>query len=252
MNLQINRNKFIMVYQGSKNRISKHILPIVTKYLTENRYYVEPFCGGCNLIDKIDHPLRMANDVNKYLIALFEYVLAGKTLPNFIEREEYYKVKANKDDYEDWYVGFVGFLCSMRGKFFDSYAGIIRLKDGKIRNYIDERSRNLINQIPLLHNVIFTDVSYLDLEIPDNSVIYCDPPYFNTKRYRDTIDYNEFWEWCRMKSCNNDVIISEYNAPNDFKCIWNCNIKSIVKGKAVIATEKLFVHKSLYEKYVCL
>lgn len=50
MNLQINRNKFIMIYQGSKNRISKHILPIVTKYLTENRYYVEPFCGGCNMI----------------------------------------------------------------------------------------------------------------------------------------------------------------------------------------------------------
>ena len=140
----------------------------------------------------------------------------------------------------------------MRGKFFDSYAGIIRHKDGKIRNYIYERSRNLINQIPLLHNVIFTDVSYLDLEIPDNSVIYCDPPYFNTERYKDAIDYNEFWEWCRKKSCNNDVIISEYNAPNDFKCIWNCNIKSIAKGKVVIATEKLFVHESLYEKYVCL
>lgn len=99
-----------MIYQGSKNRISKHILPIVTKYLAENRYYVEPFCGGCNLIDKIDHPFRMANDINKYLIALFKYVLAGKALPNFIEKAEYYKVKANKDDYEDWYVGFVGFL----------------------------------------------------------------------------------------------------------------------------------------------
>lgn len=140
----------------------------------------------------------------------------------------------------------------MRGKFFGSYAGIIRHKDGKIRNYIYERSRNLINQIPLLHNVIFTNVSYLDLEIHDNSVIYCDPPYFNTERYKDTIDYNEFWEWCRKKSCNNDVIISEYNAPDDFKCIWAYNIKSIVKGKAVIATEKLFVHESLCEKYVCL
>ena len=143
---------FIMVYQGSKDRISKHIIPIVTKYLTLNRYYVEPFCGGCNLIDKIDHHLRMANDINKYLIALFEYVLADKALPNFIERGEYYKVKANKDDYEDWYVGFVGFICSTRGKFFDSYAGIMQAKSSgvKYRNYIDERKRNLINQIPLL------------------------------------------------------------------------------------------------------
>ena len=241
-----------MVYQGSKNRISKHILPIVTKYLTENRYYVEPFCGGCNLIDKIDHPLRMANDINKYLIALFKYVLAGKALPNFIEREQYYKVKANKDDYEDWYVGFVGFICSTRGVFFDSYSGIMKVKssDVKYRNYIDEKKRNLIKQYPLLKGVIFSNVSYLDLVIPDNSVIYCDPPYFGTKKYNDGILHDDFWEWCRGKSCNNDVIISEYNAPEDFKCIWNYNIRSTVRNKVFSATEKLFVHESLYEKYI--
>lgn len=44
-----------MVYQGSKNRISKYLLPIIHKYIEENNIntYVELFCGGCNLIDKV-------------------------------------------------------------------------------------------------------------------------------------------------------------------------------------------------------
>lgn len=66
----------------------------------------------------------------------------------------------------------------------------------------------------------------------------------------DGILHDDFWEWCRGKSCNNDVIISEYNAPEDFKCIWNYNIRSTVRNKVFSATEKLFVHESLYEKYI--
>nr|WP_319571429.1 DNA adenine methylase [uncultured Draconibacterium sp.] len=42
-----------MKYMGSKNRIAKHILPIILKNRT-NELYVEPFVGGANLIDKVD------------------------------------------------------------------------------------------------------------------------------------------------------------------------------------------------------
>lgn len=35
-----------MKYIGSKRKISKDILPIITKNLSKNRFYVEPFCGG--------------------------------------------------------------------------------------------------------------------------------------------------------------------------------------------------------------
>lgn len=41
-----------MQYLGSKNKISKHILPILLEYL-DDRTYVEPFVGGANMIDKI-------------------------------------------------------------------------------------------------------------------------------------------------------------------------------------------------------
>ena len=43
-----------MKYMGSKNRIAKHILPIILKDRIENQYYVEPFVGGANMIDKVD------------------------------------------------------------------------------------------------------------------------------------------------------------------------------------------------------
>lgn len=42
-----------MKYMGSKWRIAKHILPIILEGRNDGQYYVEPFCGGCNMIDKV-------------------------------------------------------------------------------------------------------------------------------------------------------------------------------------------------------
>jgi DNA adenine methylase len=52
---------------GSKNRIAKHILPIILKDRKENQYYVEPFVGGGNIIDKVDG-LRIGAYFNKYVV----------------------------------------------------------------------------------------------------------------------------------------------------------------------------------------
>lgn len=107
-----------MVYMGSKNRIAKELIPIITKDLKPNQWYVEPFVGGANMIDKIEHPYKLGADNNKYLIALLEAVQNGQELLEHITKDEYIAVKTNKDNYPDWYVGFVGFVCSFRGKFW--------------------------------------------------------------------------------------------------------------------------------------
>lgn len=78
-----------MVYMGSKNRIAKELIPIITQDLQPNQWYVEPFVGGCNMIDKVNHSLKIGGDSNKYLIALLRYVQDGNELPTYIEREEY-------------------------------------------------------------------------------------------------------------------------------------------------------------------
>ena len=53
-----------MKYMGSKSRIVDNILPIIQQRI-DNYYiktYIEPFCGGCNVIDKIICDRKIASD----------------------------------------------------------------------------------------------------------------------------------------------------------------------------------------------
>ena len=228
-----------MVYMGSKNRIAKELIPIITKDLKPNQWYVEPFVGGANMIDKIEHPYKLGADNNKYLIALLEAVQNGQELPEYINKDEYIAVKTNKDNYPDWYVGFVGFICSFRGKFFGGYSGYYTTKTGIQRNYIKERINNILKQN--LDGIKLVCSSYDALDIPANSVIYCDPPYNGTTKYKDSFDSDAFWQWCRDKAKEgHTVYVSEYNAPEDFKCIWEKQINSNLGDTSKTATEKLF------------
>ena len=228
-----------MVYMGSKNRIAKELIPIITKDLKPNQWYVEPFVGGANMIDKIEHPYKLGADNNKYLIALLEAVQNGQELPEYINKDEYIAVKTNKDNYPDWYVGFVGFVSSFRAKFFGGYSGYCTTKTGIQRNYIKERINNILKQN--LDGIKLVYSSYDALDIPANSIIYCDPPYNGTTKYKDSFDSDAFWQWCRDKAKEgHTVYVSEYNAPEDFKCIWEKQINSNLGGTSKTATEKLF------------
>ena len=183
--------------------------------------------------NNLDHLL------NKYLIALLEAVQNGQELPEYITKDEYIAVKTNKDNYPDWYVGFVGFICSFRAKFFGGYSGYYTTKTGIQRNYIKECINNILKQN--LDGIKLVCSSYDALDIPANSIIYCDPPYNDTTKYKDSFDSDAFWQWCRDKAKEgHTVYVSEYNAPEDFKCIWEKQINSNLGGTSKTATEKLF------------
>ena len=86
--------------QGSKNRIAKDIyIPFMMPYLNGDNYFIDAFCGGCNLIDKVDYPRDGRMNGNKILNSInFVYyykivVMVGEYLPSFISKEEYYKSK---------------------------------------------------------------------------------------------------------------------------------------------------------------
>lgn len=110
---------------GSKAKITKYIVPIIQRKIDESgaRYYVEPFAGGCNVIDKIKAEYRIASDSNKYLIALFQHLQDGGELPEHITREEYNKAReayrTGDNSLQAWYIGAVGFLASYNGRFYD-------------------------------------------------------------------------------------------------------------------------------------
>lgn len=98
---------------GSKAKITKYIVPIIQQKIDESgaRYYVEPFAGGCNVIDKIKAEYRIASDSNKYLIALFQHLQDGGELPEHITREEYNKAReayrTGDNSLRAWYIGAV-------------------------------------------------------------------------------------------------------------------------------------------------
>ena len=166
-----------MKYLGGKTRIAKEILPIILADRKEGQYFVEPFCGGCNVTAKVSGN-RIANDSNEYLIAMFEGLVSGEKYPEHIERELYNDVRgcfrSGSDKYDLGFMGWVGFMASYRGKFFGGYAGKTMSK-GKRYDYIAEAVRGIAKQIPNLRGVEFRTGDYKNLLIPDESIIYCDP-----------------------------------------------------------------------------
>lgn len=247
-----------MKYMGSKSRISKQIVPIIQEYIDLNniKTYIEPFVGGANVIDKIDCNRKYGTDYNKYLIALLNRVKNGDYLLEEVSREFYNDVRANKDSgkYEDWIVGNVGFLSSFNGRWFDGgYAktGYEKTKNGlRLRNYYQEAKSNIEKQSEQLSGIIFESKNYLDIKLPskEKTVIYADPPYKNTKSYSNATAFNHdlFWETMRKWSKDNIVLISEENAPDDFKCIWEQEVsRSIKAANKSKSTEKLFMYKGI-------
>lgn len=235
---------------GSKRRIAEQILAIILEGRKDGQYYVEPFCGGCNAIDKVPGN-RIANDSNPYLIAMWEALSWGWDPPKTISREHYCEVRTcyrqNSDKYPMHYIGWVGFVGSFNGKFFQGYTGhSVTEASGRVTDYIGRASRNILAQVPLLDGVQFTCCDYTDLIIPPNSIIYCDPPYAGVTKYAHSIDHNDFWKWCIEKVAEgHSVFVSEYNAPDDFVCVWEQKLKVLVNpGATKHAVEKLFIHKS--------
>lgn len=211
-----------MKYMGSKSRIARYIIPIMEAHRTLNQWWVEPFVGGANSIIHASG-LRLGADINRYLISL----LIEMTKPNFqaplISESEYLLIKAHPEQFPDWLVGYAGFQLSFGAKWMDSY----RKDRAGIRNYAIEAKRNVEVQARLMKRIVFLHYNYNDLPIPHNSLVYCDPPYQGTTKYATDFDHHQFWNWCRqLKSEGHTVFVSEYNAPDDFTCVWERDVTS--------------------------
>lgn len=139
-----------MIYQGSKARLIKDILPYIQNCIDSNKVnlYIEPFVGGANVIQHIKKATKIGLDTNKYLIALLKHCQNNPDLTDAFEDcpfELYKEVRDsyNKGDdrYDDWQKGLVGFCASYGGRFFDGGYG--RDKTGKRNIYIRRESSTL-------------------------------------------------------------------------------------------------------------
>lgn len=201
--------------------------------------YYEPFVGGANVIDKVPMKLKIGSDINHYLIDLLQYLQSDDPLPEVgsINKDIYMDVMKNPDNYLNWYVAYVGFN-SYGGAWFNGYRN-----DKNGRNYWQEHNNNLTKQRSKLKDIQFYVRDYLNANLINKAIIYCDPPYRGTKGYCNNVNYDEFYDWCiKMSKDGHLVYISEFSMPEDrFECIWELDtIKSIHHSYRKTNVERLW------------
>ena len=238
-----------MVYMGSKSKIAKYIVPILQRKIDEvgATVYVEPFVGGANVIDKIKCERRIGYDRSDTLIALlcqarddFSKVLADGNRKLWDKGKGYIKDGVMPEDMTLAEIGAMEFFASFsNGGFPRGYA-----KNVPGRNYFKEARANMEKQAPNLKGIEFYQSNYYNLSGFKGTVIYCDPPYANTKHYgyanQPKMDYDYFWNWVRELSKTNYVFVSEQSAPEDFEVIWQQEVKRTAGvDNNYKATEKL-------------
>lgn len=101
-------------------------------------------------------------------------------------------------------------------------------------------------KLPITPSVL----SYEQVVIPPDSVIYCDIPYESTNKYNKAgnFDYERFYTWAESQTP--PVFISSYQMPTDrFDCIAEYSHRSTLNDKKNNAvTERIFVPKHQTER----
>lgn len=240
-----------MKYMGSKARHAKELLPIILAGRTEGQWYVEPFVGGANMIDKVSGN-RIGADVNEYLISFLSALQKGYSPPEDMNLALYEDIRDNKERYSKATVGCVGFCFTYAAKWFGGFIGNSKDVVCVGRDRMGESYRSVDKARKQVEGVNLLVCKYDELDIPSKSIIYCDPPYKDTTKYKDSFDHEAFYEWCIKKhEEGHQVFISEYNMPSDFVCIWSKKVNnSLAKNtNSKKAVEKLFtINTNRYNK----
>lgn len=127
--------------------------------------------------------------------------------------------------------------------------GQIKLKGGGVVRLQRLESLQSPERLQRLQRLERLNIDYRDVPLPEDCVVYCDPPYANTGQYGIEIsrfDSEAFWAWAR--DCKRPLFISEYNAPDDFVPIAEFAHRARAsRNKNNAVTERLFVHKTQYD-----
>ena len=91
-----------------------------------------------------------------------------------------------------------------------------------------------------MESLELTSVPYYEIE--NNSIVYCDPPYMDSKGYKTSaFDHKKFWERADTTARNNVVFVSEYTTLSaSFIPVWET--KTTIGRTKKKATEKLFMY----------
>ena len=198
------------------------------------------------------------NEINPLVVKGFEMAINGEfnNENRWISREEFYQLK-DTDPYVAICFSFGNNLVDyLYGKDVEPikkalYYSRVFSDDSLIeeqgRLVTLERLKRLrqlqsLDNVKRLRQLQITNVSYNEIQLQSNAVIYCDIPYKNTKKYcHNEFDYDKFYEWCKGKK---NLFVSEYSTPPEFIEVWSKKHKSFMSAtKVADSVEKLFTLK---------
>jgi DNA adenine methylase len=209
-------------YIGGKSKIASALVDVIAGLAPEARVAVEPFMGGGAITAKLAQRYEtvIASDAHEDLVLMWQAVLAGWVPPTDISESEY---QALKSEPPSALRGFAGFGGSFGGKWFGGYARGGFNSDGSPRNHQAESARAVNRIAKSLHDGVTVSLKdYLDVEVPDGALVYCDPPYANSQGYTTgDFDSQQFWKWADKVSDRATVVVSEYTAPETWKSVWS-------------------------------
>lgn len=224
-----------MQYQGGKSRIARSLVNEISRRQVTDSVRTgsgdqreskrggffdvwEPFCGGGAVtlaLAKAGFRVH-ASDCHEDLILMWQALMRGETEPFADVTEAEYQVL--KTAAPSARRGFVGFGASFGGGWFSGFGR---------HNYdaqpYHEAQRSLARLVGL--NITFTLANYTT--VPDDVLVYADPPYAGTKPYKGgpTFDHTAFWSWVRRRS--GPTFVSELTCPyDDIEIVWRKAHKS--------------------------
>ena len=235
-------------YHGGKQRIGKEIAKIISEKVGEMdreiNGYCEPFCGMLGVYQHIPKYFEesdmkyKAGDMNESIIMMWEAVKEGWIPPNSCSQEKY--IELQNDETSSAEKGYIAHQFSFGGGYFRGYTG----KYKGAQTYFKTVPAKMCKIARDLQDVEFSYGSYTQFSDLENYIIYCDPPYVNTRcKYAEKFDSDSFWNWVCEMSKTNVIFVSEYVAPNDFECVFE-NKKIFVtggRGRKASGREKLFM-----------
>lgn len=269
-----------MPYKGSKNKIAERLFA----QLPSAECFVDLFGGGGAMSDCAARSGKykrvIYNELNPVVYKGFVMALNGafKSESRWISREEFQHLR-DIDPYAAICFSFGNNLRNyayspenervkqhLHNVFFAETPNSARLQFKKLLNEIKklyagtevsiyeklcslqsleslERLQRLQN-LENIRNIRCYNLSYEQVDIPKNSVVYCDIPYKNTKGYQGKFDYDKFYAWAL--NSENSIFISEYFMPESFTEIYRLDKTcSLGNSNNKPTVERLFVNRAL-------
>ena len=131
---------------------------------------------------------------------------------------------------------------------YDALVGVRLLKEA-LTALQRLQSLQSLESLERLQRLESRAMSYDEIPIEKNSLVYCDIPYAGTDGYGIEFNHKKFYEWCARQT--EPVFISSYDMPEEkFYCVKKLIHRSTLSSTANLkVVEKLFIPRHQAKEY---